>query len=172
MESCCAVLVYDILCQPSKYSYNLEYIKKAVNTLSLLVADEPVTTAINSIRRVLSTIEQPIDNTFPKQPTSEAADASDPRHQASGVPLQGDNDLNRAEQMIFLSNGAHTDPHQSAPLAQGGLGSPTDQDWLNPNYFNLNIMTTDLFNFFPLNMSTPLDPTPLDYTMGRHEHDR
>ncbi|KAK8022550.1 C6 zinc finger domain protein [Apiospora rasikravindrae] len=186
IECSCAVLIYDILCQPSKYTYNIEYINISLQTLSSMIADEPVTSAINSIKRVLRTIEDSISSQGHGAGASPAESATTPnsRGQASAAatPNSGAQNhyssiqfpsldhltQNGAEQMIFLTERNYPQPTaaRAAPMgpyatAAPGNGFGPDPSFMNaaPN-FNLDVMTTDLFNFFPMDVTTPLDFTP------------
>lgn len=62
LESACAVLFFDILRHPSKYPYNVEYINMALQSLDIMINDEPVTNARNSIRQILRVVEATISN--------------------------------------------------------------------------------------------------------------
>ena len=47
-----------IACQKFQYSHNIEYINAGLDYMSRIVPGEPVTLAINSIRQILSVVEQ------------------------------------------------------------------------------------------------------------------
>ncbi|KFA79463.1 hypothetical protein S40288_09713 [Stachybotrys chartarum IBT 40288] len=133
IECSCAVLLYDILCQPSKYTYNREYIEKGMQTLDYMVADEPVTTALISIRRVLRMIENSIPNHIPgvSPPTNlqPSGDGAPPHHHPSiQFPSPNHSLINDAEQMIFLTDGAG--PLSDSTPAPDGDGTSQDPDWI------------------------------------------
>ncbi|KAK6837993.1 c6 zinc finger domain containing protein [Apiospora arundinis] len=184
IECSCAVLIYDILCQPSKYTYNIEYINIALHTLSSMIADEPVTSAVNSIRRVLRTIEDSISTQA--HASSPAESAATPRSQGqasvgatpnsgaqnhySSIQFPSIDHLtpNGAEQMIFLTERNYPQPTATRGAAMGPYATPAPGNGYGPDPsfmnaasgFNLDVMTTDLFNFFPMDVTTPLDFTP------------
>ncbi|KAK8057429.1 hypothetical protein PG996_011366 [Apiospora saccharicola] len=179
IECSCAVLIYDILCQPSKYTYNIEYIHTALQTLGTMIADEPVTSAINSINRVLRAIEDSIATQNQGASPAESATTPNSRGQASTAvtPNSGPQNhyssiqfpsldhltQNGAEQMIFLTERNYAQPTaaRAAPMgpyatAAPGNGFGADPSFLNAaSNFNLDVMTTDLFNFFPMDVTTP-----------------
>lgn len=182
IECSCAVLIYDILCQPSKYTYNIEYINIALQTLNSMVADEPVSSAVNSIRRVLRTIEDSISTqahaaspgsaatpTSGGQASVAATPNSGPQNHYSSIQFPSMDHLtpNGAEQMIFLTERNYPQPTatRGAPIGPyatpaPGHGYGPDPSFMNAaSGFNLDVMTTDLFNFFPMDVTTPLDFT-------------
>lgn len=144
----------------------MEYIKKAMKTLEYLVPDEPVTTALNSISRILGTIEKSIANQSPMDllTTPPQANSVTPPPHYSNIQFPPINQFNGdgGEHMIYLTDGTGPVPNGMCPSTSDVANPSLSQDWLNPNHFNLNVMTTDLFNFFPMNTSTPLD-----YPTGR-----
>ncbi|RGP62686.1 c6 zinc finger domain-containing protein [Fusarium sporotrichioides] len=146
-------------CRPSKYSYNMEYIQKALQALSSMVADEPVTSSLNSIRRVLETIETSITGRIGGRQAMMVDSATMSPHQHSRIQFPSVDQLgtNESGRMILLSEGNGTEDNRSNPIAPGFPDTVIDQDWTNSAHFNLNVMTTDLFNFFPLDMTTPLN---------------
>ncbi|KAH7242804.1 hypothetical protein BKA59DRAFT_400407 [Fusarium tricinctum] len=155
IECSCAVLLYDTICQPSKYSYNMEYIQKAIQELSGMVADEPVISSLNSIRRVLETVEASIFGQD-RGTQSLATNITTPRRY-SRIHFPSLDYMEVAESGKMILPGETVEREGRSHLLAPGLPDVlTDQDWTNPNHFNLNIMTTDLFNFFPFNLSTPI----------------
>lgn len=60
LESSCAVLFFDILRHPSKYAYNIEFIQMAIASVNLMIDDEPVTNARNSLKKILRVVEETI----------------------------------------------------------------------------------------------------------------
>ncbi|RGP71231.1 c6 zinc finger domain-containing [Fusarium longipes] len=160
IECSCAVLLYDILYQPSKYSYNMEYIEKAIQALSSMVSDEPIISSLNSIRRVLETIEASIPaHVHGKQPMVPES-IPEGSHQYSRVQFPSLNPLevNESGRMILLTDDIGNEDNRSHSFASGMQNTFADQDWTSAAHFNLDVMTTDLFNFFPLDMTTPMGP--------------
>ncbi|KAG8664947.1 uncharacterized protein FPOAC1_012924 [Fusarium poae] len=158
IECSCAVLLYDILYQPSKYSFNMEYIEKAIQALSSMVSDEPITSALNSIRRVLETIEASIPgHVHGKQPMVPES-VAEVSHQYSRVQFPPLNPMEMSEsgRMILLTDDVGTEDNRSHSFAPGLPNTFANQDWTSSTHFNLDVMTTDLFNFFPLVMTTPM----------------
>ncbi|KAF4343796.1 C6 zinc finger domain protein [Fusarium beomiforme] len=157
VECSTAVLLYDILCHPSKYSFNMEYIQKAMQVFSGMVQDEPVTSSFNSVHRVLEAIERSISNQVPGLPLPTPSDDTTSPNQHSRIqfPSLDQLGMNEHERMLLLTGEGSIKENRQGSLAPGLQNTLMDQDWTNPSHFNLNVMTTDLFNFFPLNMSTP-----------------
>ncbi|CAF3560025.1 unnamed protein product [Fusarium graminearum] len=159
IECSCSVLLYDILCQPSKYSYNMEYIQKAIQALSSMTADEPIILSLNSIRRVLETIEKSISGHIGRRQTMAMDSVTTspqhyPRVQFPSLDQLGPNESGR---MILLTDDVGTEENRSHQLMPGLPNTMVDQDWTSSAHFNLNVMTTDLFNFFPLDMTKPMN---------------
>lgn len=88
-ESACAVLFFDILRHPSKYTYNVEYINMALQSLDSMIADEPVTNARRSIQQILSVVEKTISARRPVGPGggggASLANLTDPRLQPQSL---------------------------------------------------------------------------------------
>lgn len=187
LESSCAVLFFDTLRHPSKYPYNVEYIQMAIQSLDLMVHDEPITNARNSLKKILRLVEETIssgkaadvattnghlgysdaisqanENTTLPSPVS----FLDQEHLQSHANIQFPSlnaPLSSSNQLIFFSDqpgvlgtdatGASMTmpnlPGDPGAFANGGEG-------LDPlSHFHYDVMTTDLYNFFPLNMTPP-----------------
>ncbi|KAI9168003.1 Zinc finger protein grt1 [Paramyrothecium foliicola] len=159
LECSCGILLYDILSHPSKYTYNMEYIRKAMRALSCMVPDEPVTTALNSIDRVVETIESSISSQVDGPRLSGSNNNTIAQQHYADIEFPSSDQLgaNASEKMIFLTGRSGPVPSVMNPSTLGSSDITMDQDWLNPNYFDLNVMTTDLFNFFPMDVFTPLE---------------
>ncbi|VTO93812.1 unnamed protein product [Fusarium graminearum] len=159
IECSCSVLLYDILCQPSKYSYNMEYIQKAIQALSSMTADEPIILSLNSIRRVLETIEKSISGHIGGRQTMAMDSVTTSPHHYPRVQFPSLDQLgpNESGRMILLTDDVGTEENRSHQLMPGLPNTMVDQDWTSSAHFNLNVMTTDLFNFFPLDMTTPMN---------------
>ncbi|CAN8099282.1 unnamed protein product [Discula destructiva] len=180
-ESNCAVLFFDILRHPSKYTYNVEYINMALQSMDSMIDDEPVTNARNSVRQILRVVEETISKTKASGSTA-APDVSaltDPllsqhvsllsrasftgRDQAAGQQPDAYKGtalpwLHAAEQRLiyfpdlggdFVTGGALPVPGQAIHGEAGG-------DAMDPLLrFHYDVMATDLYSFFPLDMSPP-----------------
>ncbi|WXC58344.1 hypothetical protein SNK03_004241 [Fusarium graminearum] len=159
IECSCSVLLYDILCQPSKYSYNMEYIQKAIQALSSMTADEPIILSLNSIRRVLETIEKSISGHIGGRQTMAMDSVTTSPHHYPRVQFPSLDQLgpNESGRMILLTDDVGTEENRSHQLMPGLPNTMVDQDWTSSAHFNLNVMTTDLFNFFPLDMTKPMN---------------
>lgn len=224
LESSCAVLFFDILRHPSKYAYNIEFIQMAIASVNLMIDDEPVINARNSLKKILRVVEE----TISKQKISGTTTATtsglpaftDPLLQTAPNPslpspvssfMGGGQDHQQqhnqhhqqhhhqqqqqqqqyqqqpshgmiqfpslhappssANQLIYFSDlpgslGGSTDTSMgggaSTPLAMTGLGGAGEADafgggeGLDPlTHFHYDVLTTDLFSFFPLNMTPP-----------------
>jgi hypothetical protein len=133
----------------------MEYIQKAIQALSGMVADEPVISSLNSIRRVLETVEASIFGQD-RGTQSLATNITTPRRY-SRIHFPSLDYMEVAESGKMILPGETVEREGRSHLLAPGLPDVlTDQDWTNPNHFNLNIMTTDLFNFFPFDLSTPI----------------
>jgi hypothetical protein len=131
-----------------------------------MVADEPVISSLNSIRRVLEAIEASISGQVGGKQPMVLDSVPTPSHQYSRIqfPPLNQMEMNDSGRMIFLTDDLGTEDNRSQSLAPGLPNAMTDQDWKNSAHFNLNVMTTDLFNFFPLGMTTPMGRSSGDST--------
>lgn len=141
IESSCAVLLYDILWQRSKYSHNLEYINAGLNYMSQIPFGDPVQRSMNSIKQVLSVVEQEI---FRQQPMiASQAPLSGNQH---GGQTSTDTDSN----INLLDPAANFLP---LPTTNGIIHTRDRMDAPNPNLpemdYNLDIFATDLYHLFP-----------------------
>ncbi|TDZ30785.1 putative transcriptional regulatory protein [Colletotrichum spinosum] len=161
IESCCAALLYDSLRHPSKHPHNLEYIQMAISSLHSLVDDEPVTNALRSIKRIVLAVERSI-NAAKAQPgpaleagsTNSSPAWSEPRLPTNiQFPSLDENRATNSDDLIFFSNRAYqprTEPvQQDFAMSLPGAASTT-----NPFAdLSFDVLTTDLFNFFPIDMN-------------------
>lgn len=159
-----------MLYHPAKYSYNLEYIQTAIQCLELMVAEEPMITAQNSIKRILWAVEQSISRErgeiIPTPLSMAAAPAKHHHHEEPTPSHTGPLYSNRIwpainhDRTVPFSGRTEPVSTHALPGDQPTLDFPlADQDsGLDPLLnFNLDIMTTDLSNFFPMNILTPGD---------------
>lgn len=171
-ESSCAVLFFDILRHPSKYTYNVEYINMALQSLDIMINDEPVTNARKSIRQILRIVEDTISKKRSIGPGTirSMAALTDPLLSPASF-------LSQEQQTAASASSSVQFPTRSAPEqsliyfpdlggdAVGGTPMPmhgvsvdgeTGGDAIDPLLrFHYDVMATDLFSFFPLNMSPP-----------------
>ncbi|KAJ9141826.1 C6 zinc finger domain containing protein [Pleurostoma richardsiae] len=199
-DACCAVLLYDIVSHPSKYTFNLEYIQTAIHCLKTMVHDEPLTTTTGSIETVLKAVEMSISQQqqqrqqqqqqhdhHPPQPLQTLlgtpASTSSPSTQPEQRPVQPAGGIQFAsslgtslgthwlpmsnDEVILFSDRSlphqqpgsmqqELGPHQ-APAAGPGCGEQ-DATAAPLDFFsslNLDVLTTDLLNFFPVGVTTP-----------------
>lgn len=179
LESSCAVLFFDILRHPSKYTYNVEYINMALQSLDIMIDDEPATNARSSIRQILSVVEDtimkrtpavlgaapdvsaltdPLLKQDPPLPSPASFLGSDqPEQQPSAtnsVPFPW---LNAPEQALIYFQDLGDDVVGSDGQPFGlSMGGGAAGDAIDPLLrFNYDVMATDLYSFFPLNMSPP-----------------
>lgn len=176
-----------MLRHPSKYPYNVEYIQMAIQCLDLMVHDEPVTNARNSLKKILRVVEETIGSgknadmatTHSQTPFSDAVSQANANttlpspvsflgqeHPQSHANIQFPSlnaPLSSANQLIFFSDqpGSLGTDATGAPLTMPSLpGEPAafapGAEGLDPlSHFHYDVMTTDLYNFFPLNMTPP-----------------
>ncbi|WDK18244.1 C6 zinc finger domain-containing protein [Colletotrichum graminicola] len=157
IESSCAVLLYDSLRHPAKHPHNLEFIQMAISCLHSLIGDEPVTNAINSIKRIVWAVEQSINasksaGAFPDVASAESSPVwSDSRFPTNiQFPSLEENrtTTTTSDDLIFFSNRGYRQPEALTDYAipMAGTGPV-----LNPfSDLNFDVLTTDLFNFFPV----------------------
>ncbi|KAI1422118.1 hypothetical protein F5Y12DRAFT_764596 [Xylaria sp. FL1777] len=155
LESSSMVLFYDMLRNPSKLSYNKEYVKMALKCVDHMVKDEPIVHCQSSMNEASRIIEQyiltnKIDRRIPEQhesngQTSLAEEASQQQDIATIPAATHDFLVDESQNMIYL-NGmpSELNRYNVGATAGGTVPDPLFQ-YHNPNFF-----TTDLFNFFPL----------------------
>lgn len=210
-ESSCAVLFFDILRHPSKYTYNVEYINMALQSLDSMINDEPLTNARRSIRQILRVV----GDTISKKSSSLSSSASssgagstaaaatttanlsiaaltDPllshnpsmpspasymrqdhhhhhqQHSAANNPAPHVQfpSLNAPDQSLIYfpdlggggggNNGMGGNPMSMHGISLEGETGVGGNDAIDPLlHFHYDVMATDLYSFFPLNMSPP-----------------
>ena len=152
IEASCSIILHDSLCHPLKHPGNLIYINTALRCLKMMIKDDPVTNVIQSVEKILSAVERHISTvntstpaipSSPERPQSRSDTHFDPLEppQAQSVEptflrdrYPAFDDRTTYDFGTELSNTVHP------------LGSQ----------FPLDIITTDLANFFPIDMS--IDP--------------
>ncbi|KAF6815468.1 C6 zinc finger domain-containing protein [Colletotrichum musicola] len=173
IESCCSVLLYDSLRHPAKHPHNLEYIRMAIGCLRSLVADDPVTNAIRSVKSIVWAVENSIGAS---KTTSDALLSVDGTSATDSLsPSWPDDhrfptniqfpslDENRAtttttsDDLIFFSNRPYRHQQPEPVPADYSMSLPGATPVLNPfSDLDFDVLTTDLFNFFPIDVnSTP-----------------
>ncbi|KAI8286681.1 Lactose regulatory protein LAC9 [Colletotrichum sp. SAR11_240] len=157
IESCCAVLLYDSLRHPAKHPHNLEYIQMAISGLHSLVGDDPVTNAVRSIKRIVWAVESSINasrTTLDGGSTDSSPSWAGDRFPTSiQFPSLDENRATTSGDLIYFSNRGYR--QQPEPLPQDyAMSLPGTAPGLNPfPDLNFDVLTTDLFNFFPIDMN-------------------
>ncbi|KAJ4414720.1 hypothetical protein N0V82_007772 [Gnomoniopsis sp. IMI 355080] len=194
-ESSCAVLFFDILRHPSKYTYNVEYINMALQSLDIMINDEPLTNARRSIQQILRVVGDTISKKRSAGLSAAAAAAAAVNTASLVAPLSTDpllaQDPSLPSPASFLSSQQQQEDQQHAaanshnvqfpslnapeqsliyfpdlggnnPLSMHGMSSLNGEtgvgsgDAIDPLLrFHYDVMATDLYSFFPLNMSPP-----------------
>ncbi|KAI0401484.1 hypothetical protein F4802DRAFT_618937 [Xylaria palmicola] len=161
LESCIMVLFYDVLRNPSKLSYNKEYINTALSCLDQMVKDEPVVHTRSSMRETCRLVEEYLStNTAEGRVAQHREDgrgvdivAEPPQQQNIPTipPATHDFLVDESQHMIYL-NGVPSgfNRYNVEPTVGNNISDPLLQ------YQNPNLLTTDLFNFFPLD-TVPAD---------------
>ncbi|KAF2971492.1 hypothetical protein GQX73_g2126 [Xylaria multiplex] len=162
LESSTMVLFYDMLRNPSKLSYNKEYINTALGCLDQMVKDEPIVHSLPSMKETCRIVEaylstNTIERRIMKQLGNSAENslAAEPSQQQN-IPIipaaTHDFLVDESQHMIYL-NGVSSgfDRHDVEATIDNDIPDPLLQ------YQNSNLLTTDLFNFFPLD-TIPVDP--------------
>lgn len=126
-----------------------------MQTLSSMVADEPITSSLKSIHRVLNSVKASI---FGHRHGTESAvpnDVSSPR-QCSHIhfPSLDQKEVTDPGRRILQTGEIGTQEDRSHSLVPGLVNILSYQDWTSPSHFDFNVMTTDLFNYFPLDATT------------------
>ncbi|KAI0970760.1 hypothetical protein F4678DRAFT_102234 [Xylaria arbuscula] len=158
MESSAMVLFYDMLRNPSKLSYNKEYVKTALKCVDHMVNDEPIIHAQSSMKETFRIIEQylltnRIERRMPEHENHEHSSLTqDTPHQqnVAAIPAATHDFLvDESQNMIYL-NGMPFDFNRYSVGATENNNIPdTLFQYHNPNFF-----TTDLFNFFPVDTTS------------------
>ncbi|KAI8622995.1 hypothetical protein F5Y19DRAFT_468841 [Xylariaceae sp. FL1651] len=159
LESSCMVLLYDTLRNPSKLSYNQEYTRMALECADRMVKDEPVVHAQLSMRETSRIVEP--KSIKPKapgdrggfEPTNLTSESSHRQYSQATPEATHDFLVDESRHMIYLNG---TVPAVSVYSAENMAGGAIPD--ASFNYQNHNLLTTDLFNFFSLDM---LDPCSL-----------
>ncbi|KAL0937273.1 C6 zinc finger domain protein [Colletotrichum truncatum] len=167
IESCCAVLLYDSLRHPAKHPHNLEYIQMAISCLHSLVGDDPVTNALRSIKRIVWAVENSIHASRTNSGAMLDAGSTDSSPSWSGdrfptsiqFPSLEENRATTSDDLIYFSNRPYRE-QPDPPAPDYTMPLPGAAPGMNPfPDLNFDVLTTDLFNFFPIDMnSTPSAP--------------
>lgn len=128
IESSCAVLLYDSLWNHHTYSHNLEYIKVGLQCLENIVSGGPIATAKASLERILALLQQKLAVASTQLITP--PESAGTRHAPFGNVQQA-----RSEPFVPL-------------LTSNATSSWNQGDGTN---WGLDVFTTDLNEFFPLN---------------------
>ncbi|GKT42718.1 uncharacterized protein ColSpa_02899 [Colletotrichum spaethianum] len=130
----------------------------AIFCLRSLIGDEPVTNAIHSIKRIVWAVEQSINASKSKGAFLDVASTesspmwSDDRFPTNiQFPSLEENRANTttSDDLIFFSNRAYRP--QPEPVTDYAMPVSGAGPVMNPfSDLNFDVLTTDLFNFFPV----------------------
>ncbi|RDW56737.1 hypothetical protein BP6252_13992 [Coleophoma cylindrospora] len=158
MESSCTVLLFDVLGEDYKFSHNVEYINAAIRCISGMVQGITVMSALKSIKQMLSIVEHESlarrnrASFTPHSHNLASASSQLPNHLDShGNEMDSAPDYNdsrfmhypQQEQdnvMIHMRDKPDTLPYDHS------IGSP-------PLEYDFDIFTTNLSNFFPVDLT-------------------
>ena len=141
----------------------------ALRCLDWMIDDEPVTNARSSVKEILlvveRTMQKPLRGPRIQQiPMSEEAiphvtdnEAQDPHimHQSIRFPPLSNISSSPAEQFIYFSDLDELYGRNTPQVAQPLPATSSEVPLLDPfSHFNYDILTTDLYNFFPLDKDT------------------
>ncbi|KAI0188717.1 hypothetical protein EV127DRAFT_115600 [Xylaria flabelliformis] len=147
LESSIMVLFYDMLRHPSKLSYNKEYIKTALDCLDQMVKDEPISHARLSVRETSRVVEEYLStNKISPRIPEQRENGEGTSHATESLQQQNFRFLlDESQHMIYLNGVLPSGPSSN-------IESTVGNTYLDPllSYQNPNLLTTDLFNFFPL----------------------
>lgn len=168
--------MYDMLRHPAKHTYNVEYIHMALECLSSMVQDEPVTVSQHSIQQMLRIVEDTIS--LITRPGDGSADLTSLASSttAAEIPNTMDRSMSHTN---FQFPSLNTHPSQSAQQFIHFSGLPVDTEqgnvdnsaslegttaaYQNPfPYFQNDVVTTDLFSFFPMDLMSPYNTSSLE----------
>ncbi len=167
--------MFDMLCIPSKRAYNLESIQLAIQCIKTMVDDEPVVNSSRSLQHILCVVEAAITKrpglesssggpqiSLVESPALELTDLTQINHHSSvQFPPLTHSSSAASEQMIYFSDLQNGEPQEQesgstakpiSALSTSGLPGADMQMMLN---MHLDVLTTDLFSFFPMDMTTP-----------------
>ncbi|KAI1124028.1 hypothetical protein F5Y10DRAFT_285470 [Nemania abortiva] len=155
LESSAMVLFYDMLRHSAKLSYNREYVMTALNCLDQMVNDEPIIHARSSMKETSRIVEEYIKtNKLEQRIAEQRQDGEHTNHttrssQQQSIPaaLTATHDflLDESQHVIYL-NGVPLGFNRHNPEATDS----NNYSDLFLQHQNTNLLTTDLFNFFPL----------------------
>lgn len=144
----------------------------AIGCLRSLVADDPVTNAIRSVKRIVWAVENSIGTSKttsdapPPVDDSSTADSSSPPWPSNNrfptniqFPSLDENrgTTTTSDDLIFFSNRPYRHQQPEPLPADYSMPLPGAAPGLNPfSDLDFDVLTTDLFNFFPIDVnSTP-----------------
>jgi hypothetical protein len=156
----------------------------ALSCLDTLIDDEPVTNARSSVRAVLRAVQE----TLAKSPALPSPNPTMPAipspfdlsqsNNGCSILFPSLNLANPAQQLIYFSD-MPGDGQLGGNGSNGGampMPGPTDsfgEGVVDPlSHFHCDVVTTDLYSFFPLNMTPPSDTTTSGGTAGFVEVDK
>lgn len=151
IEASCSIILHDSLCHPLKHPGNLMYIKTALRCLRMMTKDDPVTNVIQSIEQILGAVERHISTVNTSTPAIPSSPDVAP-------PSRADIQLNPLEATESQPVDEPTFLRDRYSAFDDGATYDFGTDVLNPvhplgSQFPLDIITTDLVNFFPIDMS-------------------
>lgn len=177
LDATCVVLMYDMLRHPVKHLYNTEYIHMALQCLNTMVQDEPVTVTQHSIREMLRVVEDVIskiarprdiatDQESLAPTTSTAVEMSNTMEQPlpnlnTQFPSFTTNASQPTQQFIHLS-GLPFGTELGSVNSSAALGGSTATYANTFPYCQNDVVTTDLFNFFPMDLLSPYNISSLE----------
>jgi hypothetical protein len=175
LDSSCVVLLYDILQHPAKHMYSVEYINIAIQCLSSMTQDEPVTIALRSIKQILRVVEDSISK---KGLGTVAQHGSSMAHSSELAPMLAPAQLTYQNVQFPSLNGTASQSaqqfiHLSDLPVPGGQGAPLSSTGLNGHdlygnaadpiaHLQNDVITTDLFSFFPIDLMSPYNTSTLE----------
>jgi DUF4097 and DUF4098 domain-containing protein YvlB len=155
LETWCAVLFHDSLRNPSKHPHNMEYVRMVLRILDNMVPGEPISTAKQSLLRIQQAVERSIsgpsgDITVQLSPdiTSFPHGRTDRNIPSVQFPSLYNNLTGSASDLIYFTDRNHTSEStfNNHDVGFGSDSIPSAESlWLS----NYDVLTTDLFSFFP-----------------------
>jgi hypothetical protein len=155
LEMWCAVLFHDSLRNPSKHPHNMEYVRMVLRIMDNMVPGEPISTATQSLLRIQQAVERSISGSsvdisalISPNITSFPHGRTDRNLPSVQFPSLYHNLTGSSSDLIYFTDRNHTleSSFNNHDVGFGSDSSPSaDSIWAS----NYDVLTTDLFSFFP-----------------------
>lgn len=140
IETSCAILLYDSIGHPTKHPHHKELIYFALESLELMINDDPVTNAIQHIQKIVNAVEDSLSSRqvpnagYPSKSPIQSGEASPNRsslppsqldfHPSSDIPFPSFLDLLPLDPSFLFSD---QDPGMEADVLDGAFPGPLQE---------------------------------------------